>query len=204
MKARVFSAYIKGVDQKWVLFSWKLPILNLEHIRASNPVWGDKLPFGQLCGEFGLPNGGWVHSVAFSPSGDVLAWTGILIEWFLTLQYCFNLVCFWLGHDGNVSFAYGPTSPVYTASTTGLPLLSVVFTSESAVVAGGHECVPYVFRRGGNQWELAAKLDKGKEKVETGSSAMNKFRQLDSRSQAASGDTELNSTHQNSITWVSV
>lgn len=169
MKARIFSAYIKGLDAK-----------------ASNPVWGDKLPFGQLCGEFGLPNGGWVHSVAFSPSGDILAWTG---------------------HDGNVSFAYGPSSPVYTASTTGLPLLSLVFTSETTVVAGGHECVPYLFRAasgGSKQWELVEKLDKGKDKVESGSSAMSKFKLLDSRSQAAGDDTALNSTHQNTITSIRV
>lgn len=36
MKARVFSAWIKGIDAK-----------------ASNAVWGEKLPFGTVCGEFG-------------------------------------------------------------------------------------------------------------------------------------------------------
>lgn len=35
MKARVFSAWIKGIDAK-----------------ASNPVWGEKLPFGTVCAEF--------------------------------------------------------------------------------------------------------------------------------------------------------
>jgi actin related protein 2/3 complex subunit 1A/1B len=59
MKARVFSAFIKGVDKK-----------------AGDPVWGDKLPLGTVCGEFGGEFGGWVHGVAFSPSGNTIAWVG--------------------------------------------------------------------------------------------------------------------------------
>lgn len=47
MRARVFSAWIKGID-----------------VKASNAVWGEKLPFATVCAEF--PAGGWVHAVAFS------------------------------------------------------------------------------------------------------------------------------------------
>lgn len=55
---RVFSAYIKEVDEK----------------PASTP-WGSKMPFGQLMAEFGgTGSGGWVHSVSFSASGNRLAW----------------------------------------------------------------------------------------------------------------------------------
>lgn len=36
-------------------------------------VWGSKLPFNTICGEYSSPAGGWVHAVGFSPSGDVLA-----------------------------------------------------------------------------------------------------------------------------------
>lgn len=38
-------------------------------------VWGSKLPFNTICGEYASPAGGWVHAVGFSPSGDVLAFT---------------------------------------------------------------------------------------------------------------------------------
>lgn len=41
--------------------------------RPAPTYWGEKLPFGTVCGEFASPAGGWVHAVAFSPSGDVLA-----------------------------------------------------------------------------------------------------------------------------------
>ena len=47
--------------------------------RPEPTVWGDRLPFGTICGEFSSPNGGWVHDVAFSPSGDVLAYVSELV-----------------------------------------------------------------------------------------------------------------------------
>lgn len=43
--------------------------------RPAPSVWGSKLPFNTLCGEYSSPSGGWVHSVGFSPSGDILAFT---------------------------------------------------------------------------------------------------------------------------------
>ncbi|GMR42553.1 hypothetical protein PMAYCL1PPCAC_12748 [Pristionchus mayeri] len=54
-KNRVFSAFIKEVDEKV----------------APNP-WGTKMPFGQLMSEFS--SRGWVHQTLFSPSGCRLAW----------------------------------------------------------------------------------------------------------------------------------
>jgi actin related protein 2/3 complex subunit 1A/1B len=62
MKARVFSAYIKEVDE-----------------RPTATVWGSKLPFNTVCGEYTSPAGGWVHAVGFSPSGDVLAFTSKIV-----------------------------------------------------------------------------------------------------------------------------
>ena len=56
-KARVFSAYVKEIDEK----------------PAPNP-WGTKMPFGELLKEYKA--NGWVHDVAFSPSGCRLAWVG--------------------------------------------------------------------------------------------------------------------------------
>lgn len=55
MKARVFSTYTKGDD------------------KPGPSQWGQKFPFNTLCGEYSSAAGGWVHSVAFSPSGDFLA-----------------------------------------------------------------------------------------------------------------------------------
>ena len=60
MRAYVMSAYIKGVDKK-----------------PPPSPWGEKLPFGTLCGEWTSPYQGWIQSVAFSPSGDALAFSGL-------------------------------------------------------------------------------------------------------------------------------
>jgi actin related protein 2/3 complex subunit 1A/1B len=56
-KARVFSAYIKEVDEK-----------------PNSTAWGSKMPFGNMMAEFA--SGGWVHSVSFSANGDRLAYVG--------------------------------------------------------------------------------------------------------------------------------
>eukprot|EP00834_Sanchytrium_tribonematis_P005353 NODE_319_length_9908_cov_1.288001.p5 type:complete len:343 gc:universal NODE_319_length_9908_cov_1.288001:1396-2424(+) len=57
--ARVFSAYIKGVD-----------------VKPEKSVWGEKLPFNTLCAEVKTPCVGWVHDCAFSPDGNAIAFVG--------------------------------------------------------------------------------------------------------------------------------
>jgi len=58
-KARVFSGYIKEVDEK-----------------PSSTAWGTKMTFANLMAEFSTGGGGWVHSISFSATGDRLAWVG--------------------------------------------------------------------------------------------------------------------------------
>jgi len=58
-KARVFSGYIKEVDEK-----------------PSSTPWGNKMTFANLMAEFSTGGGGWVHSVSFSADGVRLAWVG--------------------------------------------------------------------------------------------------------------------------------
>lgn len=60
-KARVFSAYIKAIEDQ----------------PAPTP-WGNRMPLGQLMAEFGTGNlgGGWVNSVSFSADGNKICWVG--------------------------------------------------------------------------------------------------------------------------------
>ncbi|KAL1914743.1 uncharacterized protein VTP21DRAFT_8001 [Calcarisporiella thermophila] len=170
MKARVFSAYIRNVDKK-----------------PAPTVWGDKLPFNTVCGEFANGTGGWIHGVAFSPDGNALAFTG---------------------HDSTITVVYpsGDGAPAHscTVSTPYLPCVSLTWVSPQQIVAVGHDCNPMLLEtRDGRNWEFARFLDEAKRKSSMlGSTAFNKFRQMDSRAQVASANTDLHTVHQNTITMV--
>ncbi|KAJ4475719.1 actin-related protein ARPC3 [Lentinula aciculospora] len=175
MKARVFSAYIKEIDE-----------------RPAATVWGSKLPFNTICGEFTSAAGGWVHSVGFSPSGDVLAFAS---------------------HDSSISIAY-PGGPVHNIRMPTLPLVTLTWTSEDTIVAAGHDCQPIVFSGSDAGWQEVGTLDNGSYaagskagpgsvgRLKTGAFAT--FRDADSRGQTSSGtaDTKLTTIHQNTITSV--
>ncbi|CEJ54542.1 Putative ARP2/3 actin-organizing complex subunit Sop2 [Penicillium brasilianum] len=57
--ARVFSSFIKGIDQ-----------------RPEPSAWGERLPFNTICGEYLNDTAGWIQGVSFSPSGNALAFSG--------------------------------------------------------------------------------------------------------------------------------
>ncbi|KAI0053893.1 actin-like protein ARPC3 [Auriscalpium vulgare] len=188
MKARVFSAYIKDVDK-----------------RPAGSVWGEKLPFNTICGEYTSPAGGWVHAVGFSPSGDVLAFAS---------------------HDSTISIVYpgGPT--IYTIRSNTLPYVTLTWTAEDAFVAAGHDCQPVLFTGSQSGWQSAGSLDDTSAPKSSGgargglggaspvgrlnSLAYTTFRNADSRGLAqspggagsASPDGDLFTVHQNTITSV--
>ncbi|KAI9010150.1 WD40-repeat-containing domain protein [Hyaloraphidium curvatum] len=167
MKARIFAAYVKDVDEK-----------------ASGAPWIEgRLTFGQVVAEYDNGRMGWVHSVAFSPSGGQLAWSG---------------------HGSDVCVVDGATKQASWIKTANLPLLSLIFASEDSIIAAGHDCYPALIRKSGANWEYVDKLDGGdsKKAASTGSTAMNMFRQMDSRAQAAAPAESLPSVHQNTITSV--
>ena len=103
--ARVFSSFIKGVDA-----------------RPESSVWGERLPFNTVCGEFLNNSAGWVHGCAFSPSGNALAFTA---------------------HDSSITVVYpsGPEEPpnaIVSLSTQLLPFLSLIWNGESEIIAAGY------------------------------------------------------------------
>lgn len=103
--ARVFSSFIKGVDA-----------------RPEASVWGERLPFNTVCGEYLNNTAGWVHGCAFSPSGDAMAFAA---------------------HDSSITVVYpsGPDQPpqaVVSISTQMLPFTSLIWTSESEIIAAGY------------------------------------------------------------------
>ena len=103
--ARVLSSFVKGVDA-----------------RPESSVWGERLPFNTVCGEYLNNSAGWVHGCAFSPNGNALAFTA---------------------HDSSITVVYpsGPEEPpnaVVSLSTQLLPFLSLIWNGESEIIAAGY------------------------------------------------------------------
>lgn len=169
--ARVFSGFIKGIDQK-----------------PEASVWGERLPFNTVCGEFLNNSAGWVHSVAFSPSGDNLAFAA---------------------HDSSITVVY-PTAPdqppraVLSISTQLLPFKSLLWKSEDEIIAAGYDCEAFQFKGNENGWQLTGTVESksqagaGAQKEE---SALNMFRQMDLKGKVKD-DTQLKTIHQNTVNTI--
>ncbi|KAF2141803.1 uncharacterized protein K452DRAFT_227828 [Aplosporella prunicola CBS 121167] len=166
--ARVFSSFIKGVDQK-----------------PEPSAWGERLPFNTVCGEFLNNTAGWVHSCAFSPSGNALAFAA---------------------HDSSITVVYPsapdqPPAAVISVTTQLLPFMSVVWTSEAEIIAAGYDCAAYRFQGNEGGWVLAGALEA---KAGAGAaddkeeSALNMFKQMDLKGKTKD-DTKLHTTHQNTV-----
>ena len=170
--ARVFSSFIKGTDQ-----------------RPEASVWGERLPFNTVCGEYLNSTAGWVHSVAFSPSGDALAFTA---------------------HDSSITVVYpsGPEQPpsaVISINTQLLPFADLLWISESEIVCAGYDCEVYKFGGSVLGWQLTGSLEKAGagpgQGVVREESALNMFRSMDLKGRGGGSvdDTKLRTVHQNTI-----
>lgn len=115
---------------------------------------------------------------------------------------------------------------IYSIRSNSLPYISLIWTSEDAIVAAGHDCQPVLFSGGPSGWQAVGSLDDttapkssaGGRGGFTGSSpvgrlnsaAFNTFRTADSHGlrsgpgggSAIATDTELFTVHQNTITTV--
>jgi actin related protein 2/3 complex, subunit 1A/1B len=171
--ARVLSSFIKGVDE-----------------RPNPTVWGERLPFNTVCGEFLNSTAGWVHGVAFSPSGDSLAF---------------------VSHDSSITIVYpdAPEQPpraVVSIATQLLPFTSLIWTTESEIIAAGYDCEGYRLHGSEQGWSIAGSVEsKGRPGMpsEREESALNMFRQMDLKGQVKD-DTKLKTVHQNTISTIRI
>ncbi|XP_075034053.1 actin-related protein 2/3 complex subunit 1A-A-like isoform X2 [Mixophyes fleayi] len=166
-QCRILSAYVKEIEDK-----------------PSPTLWGTKMPFGEVLYETG-ENGGWVHSVCFSPSGQYLAW---------------------VDHNSCVHLADSTHDKIVTElKTDNLPFLSVLFVNESRLVAAGHDYAPYLFSYSGpGSMELVCRYDAQKQNSKSATSAMQHFRNLDKKAVQENNSSEVDTLHQNSISQLSV
>ncbi|KAK1769677.1 WD40-repeat-containing domain protein [Phialemonium atrogriseum] len=169
--ARVFSSFIKGVDS-----------------RPDPGVWGERLPFNTVCGEYLNNSAGWVHAVSFSPSGDALAFAA---------------------HDSSITVVYpnGPDQPpraIISISTQLLPFMSLIWNGEAEIIAAGYDCEAFRFQGGPGGWQLSGTLEsKGRPGLGDAreESAFNMFKQMDLKGKTKD-DTQLKTVHQNTITMI--
>ncbi|KAG4305200.1 hypothetical protein PORY_001370 [Pneumocystis oryctolagi] len=171
MKAWVFSTYIKDIDQ-----------------RPEPTVWGSRLPFNTVCGEFSSVTGGWVYEAKFSPSGNVLAFTA---------------------HSSSITIVYpsGNESPpvIFTINISQLPYVTLVWINEFEIVFAGYSCQLACFRGNINGWKFIGEIDGSQSKSQvddsenyTFNTLKNSFRDMDLKGN--SENMSLSTVHQNTIT----
>ncbi|WKY01059.1 hypothetical protein Q1695_015226 [Nippostrongylus brasiliensis] len=164
-RARVFSAWVKEVDEK----------------PSPNP-WGSKMPFGQLLAEFQIS--GWVHHVAFSPSGCRLAF---------------------VAHDSSISYvdANQDNTVAHTLRTRCLPFTSAEWVTENSIVVAGHDYSPVLYTVVDGGLKEVCKLDvPSEERVSSVNSALQMFRNIDRNAASEQVNVQLKTLHQNMITQI--
>lgn len=198
-KSRIFSTFIKEVDEKQVNLKQNTWLKNRTDSFDEQTV----TVTGTLVCEFSN-SGAWVHDVAFSPDGIKLAW---------------------VSHDSSISVVDSNNgSTVVTLKTRYLPFLSCVWVSTGSLVAAGHDCCPMLFKYASTSGsdsstsnglpvlKFMGRLDRSQKKEIDGQSAMRKFRDLDAKADSnnqssavtssAGGDSCLGTIHQNTIAQI--
>jgi actin related protein 2/3 complex subunit 1A/1B len=95
--------------------------------------------FGEVYVE--LSSNAWVHAVAWSPSGNTLAYAS---------------------HDSKVyvaTFGVSAEPPVQVVRLPELPFTSLMFLSEKAFVGAGYDFNPTIYKLSSGTWELHALVD---------------------------------------------
>eukprot|EP00178_Gracilaria_changii_P001767 TRINITY_DN12474_c0_g1_i1.p2 TRINITY_DN12474_c0_g1~~TRINITY_DN12474_c0_g1_i1.p2 ORF type:complete len:352 (+),score=49.63 TRINITY_DN12474_c0_g1_i1:45-1100(+) len=144
--------------------------------------FGPPKNFGEIALELDI--GGWGQSVKWNPSGNALAWCA---------------------QDSTIGICdMSSGQPVVSTITWNkLPFVSLAWTSDTNIVAGGHDCNPTLFSNQGG-WKFVKQLDAGtggQAAVSKGPSAMNVFKnKVDKGTDAV--ETSLNTKHQNAITLI--
>ncbi len=155
-RCRVFSAFIKNVDDK---------------AGAVTTTCGDMLQEYQAKG--------WVHDVAWSPSGSRLAF---------------------VAHDSTVSIVEYADSHVTTVRGRELPYTTALFLNETSLVVAGHDMNPALVSQVGGTWDLRGNLDKADASAgaaKTGvSAAFQKFQTSATKGTEDAGSDALKTRHQ--------
>jgi len=174
-KARIFNCAIREVDGKQV-----------------ETAWGKKKPFDEPLCEFDC--NGWVQGIAFSPSGNRLAF---------------------VSHDSTVSVAECHEGAEPTVSVTKmklLPMMDCMFLDETKIVVAGYDCAPYLVALSGPEtWKVVKCLDEKKAPAAAKTASATQSAMKMFQDQASKGTTDASklagdvaTKHQNTITDIEV
>jgi len=172
-KVRVYAAQVKGIDKK----------------PQGTTAFKLSSTFGECLAEFDS-NSAWVHGVAFSPSGNTLAY---------------------VSHDSSVTFVDTSNAEenknIQVIKGSSLPFKTLLFFDDNRLIAGGYDCNPYLYSQSSGSWSLTKKLDdESGATTKAGSDtaagkAREKFQSNVNRGQDSSSEGTLLATkHQNCIT----
>ena len=153
-----------------------------DSIRQPDTPFGKVTTFGDVLLELDS-SVGWVQSVQWSPAGTKLAF---------------------VGHDSSFSVADVSSGKgnVESVKYTDLPFRDLLWITEDSVVAVGHDCTPVLFQNKGG-WKFVKKVDEGKAAAATGNaSARQIFQSKVDKGEETVVETNLNTKHQNCITWI--
>ena len=167
--ARVFSSFIKGVDE-----------------RPEPSAWGERLPFNTVCGEYLNNTAGWVHDVAFSPDGSALAFSGhdasVTVVYPSAPESPPKAVV-------SVQLQCLPMAGLLWSKSN--EIIAAGYDCEVFRLQGDEQGWSLVGSLEGKKGGAAAEVQE--------ESARNMFRQMDLRGKSTPDDTQLKSLHQNTI-----
>lgn len=173
-KCRIFSAYVKGVDEDCKVDDAYSSVFKDNEI--SN--------FGTMLAEFDQSHG-WIEACRFSPDG-------------LRFAFCGHDSSVHFGEIANGQI------DVQSILRRELPNRAIAFLNDTRAIAGGYDNVPIVYQYSNGKWTEKGPLDTGKsgnattKKKSAFSNAKNMFQQQSSLGQKGA-DAALPTRHQNII-----
>lgn len=168
-RATMFSGFVKEIEEK-----------------PAPTVWGARMPFGNEMDSFSNGGGGWVHAVAFNPSGTKLAW---------------------VGHDSSVSVVDASNDrQMCTVKTKELPFLRCLWVTDNSLLTAGHDNCPMLFKHDAAKGAVifVERLDVPKSEGAASQGAMKMFQNMDRRGQSDEASSKVTTIHQNTVTGLSV
>lgn len=78
---------------------------------------------------------------------------------FLSNSINLNLIYCDPGHDSSINIVYPGGPAVFNIRISTLPFVSLTWTSESTLIAAGHDCQPISFQGSEGGWQAVGSLD---------------------------------------------